>query len=70
MKEDITAPVIKVTTAWGLVGITSWADAASALAAVYTTFLLAEWFWKKVLRPYLVSRGWMRHRSRRRSDRR
>ncbi len=33
--------------------------AASAAAAVYTLHLLAEWYWKRVVRPCLVRRGWL-----------
>lgn len=58
--QTITAPVLKITSAWVLVGITSWADFAAALAALYTLILLAEWCWKKIKR--------LRRRDRRRDD--
>jgi hypothetical protein len=49
--EPVAAPVLKAATAWAAVGITSWADAASFLAAIYTAVLLAEWLWKRLIRP-------------------
>lgn len=47
----VSAPVAKVISVWGAVwtatGITSWAQAASAAATIYTLLLIAEWVWKK-----------------------
>jgi hypothetical protein len=54
---SIASPAIKIATAWGAVGITSWADAASFLATLYTAVLLVEWIWKKAIKPALQSRG-------------
>jgi hypothetical protein len=69
----IAAPVTKVVSAWGAVGLTSWAEqamgaigitswseAASFLAFCYTLVLLSEWFWKKLWRPLLEKRGYLR----------
>lgn len=56
----IDAVGIKVVTAWGLIGITSWADFAAFLGAVYTSALLAEWVFKKIIRPICIRRGWMK----------
>lgn len=36
------------------------AVAASTLAVLYTLHLLAEWYWKKVLRDFFVRRGWIK----------
>ena len=65
MNDNIDHPVIKVASAWTAVGITSWAEAASAgtffasaLAAIYTFALLCEWFWKRVWRPLFARFGW------------
>lgn len=58
----------KVGTAWAAVGITSWADAASALAFLYTLLLVSEWLWKKAIRPFVESRGWLKRKTRRRDD--
>jgi hypothetical protein len=43
-------PIIKLATVWAAVGITSWADAASALAAIYTCILIGEWVYKKFIK--------------------
>ena len=58
--ETIAAPVAKAATAWAVVGITSWAEFASFLAAVYSAILISEWCWKRFLRAALVKRGWIK----------
>jgi len=45
--NSIGEPVLKLVSVWAAVGITSWADAASALAAIYTCLLIGEWVYKK-----------------------
>lgn len=45
--DTVAAPVVKVLTAWAAVGITSWADVASILAAIYTLCLIGEWVYRK-----------------------
>lgn len=57
--DTIAAPFAKVATAWAIVGITSWAEFASFLAAVYSALLIAEWLWKRIVRPSLVRHGWV-----------
>ena len=50
MNDDhtVTAPVIKAVSAWAVaLGLTSWGEFASFLAACYTALLIGEWFWKK-----------------------
>lgn len=56
---EVKAQLMKAGFAWsgvGLskvleaVGISSWGDAAAALAAVYSAILIAEWFWKRFRR--------------------
>lgn len=47
-EQTVATPVLKIATAWAAAGVTSWADFASALAAVYTLLLITEWVWKKV----------------------
>lgn len=64
----IALPGAKIASAWLAVGITSWSDAAAALAALYTVILILEWVWKKAVRPFAEQRGWMRRKSRRRDD--
>lgn len=48
--DTIAAPILKISTAWAAVGITSWSDAAGFMAALYTAVLLGEWIWKKIRR--------------------
>jgi len=66
--EGLTVPVVKVASVWGAVAITSWADFAAMLAAFYTLILIAEWGWKKLLRPFAERRGWLRRVHRRHGD--
>ena len=66
---EVTHPVLKVVSMWALVGITSWTDLAAALAAFYSLLLIIEWLWKKCLRPFAESRGWLERMKRRASDR-
>jgi hypothetical protein len=60
--QTIASPGMKLMTAWALVGITSWADAAAALAALYSVLLILEWCWKKIGRPFLESQGVIRRK--------
>ena len=46
--HTVSAPGLKIATAWAGVGITSWSDAAAAAATLYTTILIGEWLWKKI----------------------
>lgn len=66
--EGLTMPAIKVASVWGAVAITSWADFAAMLAAFYTMLLIAEWGWKKLLRPFAEGRGWLKRLHRRQGD--
>ena len=66
---EVTHPAIKVASAWALVGVTSWADFAAMLAALYSLLLIGEWFWKRCLRPFAERRGWIARRLRRAADR-
>ncbi|MCR4308361.1 MAG: hypothetical protein NUV80_07470 [Candidatus Berkelbacteria bacterium] len=65
---DVAAPVIKVASVWTAVAITSWADFAAMLAAFYTLLLISEWLWKKFIRPFGESIGWIPRRKRRHDD--
>lgn len=58
----------KVVSVWTAVGITSWGDAASAMAFLYTALLALEWIWKKLARPFAEKRGWLTRKARRRDD--
>ncbi len=65
---SVAAPATKIGTAWAAVGVTSWAEAASALAFLYTLILIGEWIWKKFGRSIAERRGWIRRQKRRRDD--
>lgn len=47
---SVAHPVVKVASVWGVLYITTWADVAAALAALYSLLLIAEWVWRKFLR--------------------
>lgn len=51
--QTVTAPLAKIISVWAVFGITSWAEAASAAAFLYTLLLIGEWCWKKFLRDWL-----------------
>jgi hypothetical protein len=71
-EQTIAAPIAKVTSAWGVVGIAAWVDVAqlvaTTLAALYTLALLCEWLWKKVIRPVCELQGWIKRKRRRHDD--
>jgi len=60
MDDEIQGKLVKAGTAWAAVGITSWTDAASFVAFLYSLALLTEWVWKKVIRPALVKHGYLK----------
>lgn len=62
MAQDstISHPVAKAAALWTLVGISSWTELAAFLGCIYSTLLIGEWVWKKVLRGYARSRGWIK----------
>lgn len=57
---EISSPMLKVLSAWAIIGITSWADFAAFLGALYTLLLILEWLWKKAFRPLAMSKGWIK----------
>lgn len=52
--------IAKVASAWAAVGVTSWSEAASFLAAMYTMLLILHHVWKNWFRPFCVYRGWVK----------
>lgn len=44
----------KLGSVWAAVGITSWADFAAFLAALYSALLIGEFLWKKAVKPFLA----------------
>lgn len=68
-RYSISDPAIKLATAWlAAIGIASWSDAAAFVAFIYTLCLLCEWLWKKFIRPYAISRGWLPRMTKRKDD--
>jgi len=65
---SVASPGIKIATAWAAVGVTSWAEFASVLAALYTMLLIGEWLWKRLIRPFCEKHGWVQRLQRRKSD--
>lgn len=39
--------VLKVASMWTLIGVSSWQEAASFIAFIYSACLLGEWAYKK-----------------------
>lgn len=56
---QVTSPVAKAISLWALIGVTSWAEAASFVAFVYSSVLLMEWLWKRIGRKLAVRYGLM-----------
>lgn len=52
--------IAKVASAWAMVGVTSWSEAASFLAFCYTGLLISHHIWKNWIRPFCVYRGWLK----------
>ena len=49
---SVAMPMIKIFTAWlAAIGLQTWGDFASFLAACYTLLLIAEWVHNRFLRP-------------------
>lgn len=67
-EQTVSAPGLKIASAWALVGITSWADFAAFLAAIYSLILIGEWVWKKFIRGFCEARGWVTRVRRRKDD--
>lgn len=52
-KEDLISGA-KLTSVWAMVGITSWADFAAFMAAMYSLLLVGEFVWNKLIKPGLA----------------
>jgi p-aminobenzoyl-glutamate transporter AbgT len=57
-KEGLIAGA-KLTSVWAAVGVTSWADFAAFMAAMYSLLLVCEFLWKKIIKPGI---GWWKAR--------
>lgn len=66
--NTVGMPAVKLASVWGAVAVTSWADLAAMLAAIYTLILIGEWFFKKFIRPFCERHGWMKRLHKRYND--
>lgn len=57
-REGLVA-LTKIGTVWAFVGITSWADFAAMLAAIYSMLMIVDFFWKKFVRGWCIRVGWL-----------
>lgn len=57
-QEVVTNVGYKIGAIWLSIGVSSWSEAAAFFAAVLSFLALAEWVWKKALRPFLVCLGY------------
>lgn len=54
---SVAMPLIKIFTAWlAAIGLQSWGDFASFLAACYTALLIAEWVSNRFFRTKKVDK--------------
>lgn len=58
----------RIASLWALVGITSWADFAAFVAAIYSLLLIGEWLWKRLGRPFAERHNWLARKHRRKDD--
>lgn len=53
--------VIKVVSAVGVfMTIDLWTTAGKVCAATYSMLIMAEWLWKRVIKPLSVRLGWIK----------
>jgi hypothetical protein len=50
----------KIGSVWAAWGVTSWADVAAFLAALYSLLLICEFAWKKAVKPFMKWKGWLK----------
>ena len=58
----------RIATVWGAIGVTSWADFAAFLGALYTAALLVDFLWRKFIRPFCERQGWLKRKANRRKE--
>lgn len=59
LPEPVSNQALKIGAIWTVIGITSWAEAASFFAAILSALALGEYMWKKWFRPMLVHLGYL-----------
>ncbi|MDB5846546.1 MAG: hypothetical protein JWP29_298 [Rhodoferax sp.] len=65
--NPIQMPALKAVTAIGGAAAAnySWSEIASIAAFLYTSLLICEWIWKRMVRPFAERHGWITPRRRR-----
>ncbi len=68
-KADVVEQFTQTATAsyspsWATVNAIPWGTIASIMAVIYTLLLIAEWLWKRVIRPIAERRRWVKPRKR------
>lgn len=66
--KTISMPFAKAASSLGATGGAlmakavelSWSEIAAMMAAIYTSLLIMEWFWKRLWRPILENRGFLK----------
>lgn len=58
--QKVAWPVAKVVSLWAMIGISTWQEAASFAAFIYSMCLIIEWFYKKIWRGVFVKIGWVK----------
>lgn len=67
---DVAGQVARAATttasydAWMFINSFPWDLIAKIAAAIYGVAVLSEWIWKKAVRPFCESRGWLKRRRR------
>lgn len=68
---EISMPVAKLVTIWGLFGFSSMAEAASFatftagfLASFVSLLILIDWFWKRLWKPLFIHMEWFGYKRR------
>lgn len=58
-QREATIALTKIGSVWALVGITSWADFAAMLAAIYSLLMIVDFCYKKFIRSWLIRIGFL-----------
>lgn len=58
-QREATIALAKVGSVWALFGITSWADFAAMLAAIYSLLMIVDFCYKKFIRSWLIRIGFL-----------
>ena len=57
----INHAAVKVASAVGVFAtIDLWTTLGKVCAATYSILILAEWVWKRVIKPVAIKRGWIK----------